>query len=131
MPVETISPLELALNASALSHEGQRPAAILALAVHSPTVGWVLLSPGAAPPAWIDPAAARAAAENLRLSDQPFWQALLAAWAESGAHQAWFLGGTLPDWQGVPLAAVVILDTGDLSAAERIGQGLLQAAIQP
>jgi hypothetical protein len=37
----------------------------------------------------------------------------------------WYLGGTLPEWIGTPVVAVVLLENGDVELAQAIGQGVL------
>ncbi len=44
---------------------------------------------------------------------------------------SWSLGGTLPDWQGAPLAVVVLLEENDTTTTGIIGQTLLEAATKP
>jgi len=64
------------------------------------------------------------------VSGQPFWQ--WNAWATQ-ANQvcSWSMAGTLPDWQGAPVAVVILLEENDLTSAEFFGQTMLQSATNP
>jgi cell division protein FtsW (lipid II flippase) len=125
-----VSPLQMALAAATLSNNGIRPAPRLAMAVNTPAQGWVIL------PALSDPVQAlpaegpRQTAQALMLSGQPFW-----GWSTSAPSVeksfTWYLGGTLPDWQGTPLAVVVLLEENNASLAQLIGTNLLQTATSP
>jgi hypothetical protein len=129
-PADHASPLEMAAAAAVWSAGGLRPAPQLALAVRTPKAGWVLL-PGIAPVTGMSSEAARALAEAHILETLPFWQVTAQATDFTGQTFTWFLGGTVPGWQGVSLAAVVLLEQPDLISAQQIGQAVLQSAIQP
>lgn len=125
-----VSPLQMALAAATLSSDGVRPAPRLVMAVDTPAQGWVIL-PALSEPVTVFPSANAAdTAQALMVSGQPFWQwnALVTQ-----VNQAffWSLGGTLPDWQGAPLAVVVLLEENDPGAAVLIGQTLLEAVTHP
>jgi hypothetical protein len=44
---------------------------------------------------------------------------------------SWYLAGTLPNWQGAPLAVVVALEENNRPQASLIGRSLLEKAVQP
>jgi cell division protein FtsW (lipid II flippase) len=124
------SPLQMVLAAATLSNDGIRPAPRLAMAVNTPTQGWVVL-PALSQPVIVFPAAGVAeTAQALMVSGQPFWQWNGHADQENKTF-TWSLGGTLPDWQGTPLAIVVLLEESNSARAALIGQTLLGAATQP
>jgi cell division protein FtsW (lipid II flippase) len=126
-----VSPLQMALAAAALSADGLQPAPRLALAVNTPQAGWVILPPEGAPTQALPPGGAAAAARALALTDFPLWQSVAVANDPAGQPVTWYLGGTLPDFQGAPLAVAVLLEANDPTLAEAIGQTLLKAALQP
>ena len=43
----------------------------------------------------------------------------------------WFLGGTLPEWGGSPLAVVVLLEENQPAEAQHIGRALLAYYVTP
>ena len=49
----------------------------------------------------------------------------------TGKSVTWYIGGTLPDWSGSPLAIAVLLEQDNPTLAAEIGRKTLQAAMQP
>jgi cell division protein FtsI/penicillin-binding protein 2 len=125
-----ISPLQMVLAAATLSSDGVRPGPRLAMAVDTPTQGWVIL-PALSEPATVFPSTSAAdTAQALMVSGQPFWQ-WTARVTQANQTFSWSLGGTLPNWQGAPLAVVVLLEENDPGRASLIGQNLLETATHP
>ncbi|KAF0107325.1 MAG: cell cycle protein [Anaerolineaceae bacterium] len=125
-----VSPLQMALAAAALSNDGVRPAPRLAMAVDTPAQGWVVL-PALSDPVQAFPAeGANQTADALMVNGQPFWEWVALVRTADGAF-AWYLGGTLPDWQGTPLAVVVLLEEDSSLLAQSIGRALLKLTVQP
>jgi cell division protein FtsW (lipid II flippase) len=124
------SPLEIAAEAASLSAGGLRPTPRLALAVRTPKAGWVLFPETKYTTAMSEDAAA-AFASTHTAEALPFWQMIEQATEYTGQSFTWYMGGTLPGWQGVSLAAVVLLEEFDPISAQQIGQAVLQSAIQP
>jgi hypothetical protein len=120
----------MALAASALSDKGLRPAARLAIAVDTPTQGWVILPPLNQPVRVLSASSASAVTRALMVKGQPLWQWSGVA-GTANKPDAWALAGTLPGWQGTPLAVVVLLEDANNQWAAYIGQQMLLAAMQP
>jgi cell division protein FtsW (lipid II flippase) len=125
-----LSPLQMAVAAACLSHDGIRPAARIALAVKTPMQGWVVLPALGRSEQVFAPDLILAAMDQLAVPGRPYWQ-----WTSTGRADekpvTWFVAGTLPNWQGTPLTIVVVVEENQSSAARLIGQGLLQEATQP
>jgi hypothetical protein len=125
-----LSPLQAALAAAALSHNGLRPPPRLAMAVKTPAQGWVVLPPLSEAVQALPASVTTATAQKLLVEGQPFWQ-----WGglagQTNKTLSWSLAGTLPDWQGTPLAVAVLLENSDQQWAAHIGQQLLDTALQP
>jgi cell division protein FtsW (lipid II flippase) len=125
-----LSPLQVALAAATLSDNGIRPAPRLAMAVKTPSQGWVVLPPLTNPVQALSESAALSAAQALMVKSQPFWQ-----WSgltgQGEKTVSWALGGTLPDWQGMPMTVVVLLEDPSQQWAAYLAQQLLEEAIQP
>jgi cell division protein FtsI/penicillin-binding protein 2 len=132
-----VSPLQMALAASGLSNAGIRPAPRLVMAVNTPQSGWVML-PGTSEPEEMLPGSdANATASSLADDQLPIWQVVSSgdegvgnSW-EAKPGYSWFIGGTLPEWPGVPLAIAVLLEEEDPQRVLEMGQALLQAAMKP
>jgi hypothetical protein len=125
-----VSPLQMVLAAAALSNEGIRPAPRLAMAVDTPAQGWIILPALTNPATAFSAANAANAAQSLMVKGQPFWQWNSAA-NEEPLSFSWSLGGTLPDYKGVPLAVVVLLEENNVNVAGLIGRTLLENAASP
>jgi hypothetical protein len=121
-----VSPLQMALAAAAMSNNGILPPPRIALATNTPQQGWVIL-PALGKPVEVLPAPfARETA--LELADNnPYWSHTSVS---GDAALTWYQAGTLPDWNGTPLALVVLLEENNISAASQIGQDLLEVALQ-
>jgi len=122
-----VSPLQMALAAAAMSNNGIRPPARIALAANTPQQGWVVLpalgrSVDALPSPFARETTRELAGEN------PYWSFVGAAIDTS---QTWYLAGTLPDWSGTPLALVVLLEEDNSFNANKIGKALLEKALKP
>jgi len=120
----------MAAVAAAMSVGGMRPTPRLALSVRTPQAGWVLL-PVSTPTMLLSAAEAAAFADDHTAQTLPIWQLTEQALEINGQTFTWYLGGTLPGWQGVPLAAVVLLEEYDPISAQQIGQAVLQSAVGP
>ncbi|HEY2980203.1 MAG TPA: FtsW/RodA/SpoVE family cell cycle protein [Anaerolineales bacterium] len=125
-----VTPLQVALAAAALSNHGTVPAPRIALAVNTLQEGWVILPALDMAVQAIPARAADEAARSLVSGSQPFWQHLGQA-TPGDAVVTWFIGGTVPDWQGTPLTLVVLLEENNTFLAQHIGDELLQASINP
>lgn len=125
----SISPLQMSLAVAALTNDGNRPSPLLAIAVNTPHQGWVILPND--PPASVFPeAAANNLTRMLATSNLPLWDAVANAKTSAG-DITWYLAGSLPDWQGTPLALALVLEADDPDLAQQIGLNLLRATIEP
>lgn len=126
-----VSPLQMALAAASLSGGGLLPAPCLATAVNTPQAGWVVLPPLSETRRVFTPQAAEQTAKYLAQPGLLMWNSVALALGGDGNGYTWYLGGTLPSWQGVPLAVAVMLETADPQMAYDIGQGVLMSVLQP
>jgi cell division protein FtsW (lipid II flippase) len=127
---DKVSPVQMAAEAAALSAGGMRPAPLLAQAVRTPRAGWVLL-PSVKSTSVMSPAAADAFTRAHTAEGLPVWTVTSSVQNTPVETVTWFVGGTLPGWQGGSLAAVVLLEEEDPLSAGQIGQAVLQSAVAP
>jgi len=120
-----VSPLQMALATAAMSNNGVLPPPRIALATNTPQQGWVILPALGKPVEALPAPFARETA--LELADNnPYWSYTSIS---SNAALTWYLAGTLPDWNGTPLALVVLLEENNRPAASQMGQDLLEIAL--
>jgi len=125
----SVSPLQLALAASAFSNEGVTPAARIVNGYQDPEKNWVTLPTLGNPVQALSAESARKIASLLQISDYPYWQ--VTAWAITDDNKpiTWFLAGTTNHWQGQPLVVVVVLESDSPGDAQNIGTSLIEIAM--
>jgi hypothetical protein len=129
--VPRFSPVQIALGAAAVTSGGLRPAPLLVLAVDTPQAGWVLLPGLEQPDQLVATEIAAQAINELRDLQQVIWYSVAVERAQQEQATTWFTGGTLPDWDGTPLAIAVVLEEDNPALAEDLGRSLLQSAMLP
>ncbi|MGC1377133.1 MAG: penicillin-binding transpeptidase domain-containing protein [Anaerolineales bacterium] len=125
-----VSPLQMALAAATLTDGGIRPSPRLELAVNTQTQGWVVFPSTGKPVTALSASAVQQAIALFSVTGEPFWE---FGSVDRGAQRSisWYLAGTRLNWQGAPLAIVVLLEENDPQQAALIGRGVLEKAIQP
>src|SRR5690606_25628443 len=104
--------------------DGIIPAPRIATAVNTLEQGWVVL-PALSQPTQV------VQADFVNEAILPFVKTGNSYWSHVGQASldetivTWLIAGTLPDWQGVPLALVVVLEENNIPLAEFIGDNLL------
>ncbi len=135
-----VTPLQMALAAAILSNQGTLPAPRLVMSVDTPQSGWVTLPLTTQPQQALPAVNANKAAGALMSGDMPFWQVVASGKGNASSTEAantiypgysWYLGGTSPEWQGVPLALAVILEEDNPQQVQEIGRAMFQSAIIP
>jgi cell division protein FtsW (lipid II flippase) len=122
-----VSPLQMALATAAISNNGIRPPARIALAAKTLQQGWVILPALGDSTEALPGPFARETAKSLA-SENPYWS---FTGTDKETPVTWHLAGTLPDWNGTPLALVVVLEEDNPAAANTIGQNLFASALHP
>jgi cell division protein FtsW (lipid II flippase) len=124
-----VSPLQMAVAAASLSNEGTRPAPRIALAVNTPQQGWVVLPALQTPQTVLDSSSANSTAVELTVKQETYWEYLAVSQA-AGNFVTWYIAGTIPNWQGTPVAIAVLTEGNDARAAQ-VGRQVLHAALNP
>jgi hypothetical protein len=127
----TLSPLQVVLAAAPLSAQGNRPAPQIVLAVDKPQSGWMLLPSMDEPLQSLEPDVANTRAEELATPNKNIWQHLSMTSNDGGQPITWYVGGSLPDWDGTPIVIAIVLEEDNPEAAENIGGKILQQAMMP
>jgi cell division protein FtsW (lipid II flippase) len=122
-----ISPLQVALAAAAISNGDHLPSPQLATAYRSPA-GWVYFPE--AKISKIDNPMISQVRNSLASEEFPGWGAVGRSISSQGSF-SWYLGGTMPEWKGIPLSVALVLEEDAPLDARDIGSGMLLAATTP
>ncbi len=125
-----VTPLQVVQAAAALTNNGSRPNPRLAVSVETPHQGRVILPAGSPVVVFGNQQSVSTAVNRLASQNLPIWQAVSTQQYGSTAY-TWFIGGTLPQWGGTPLAIAVLLEENNPQLAQTIGETILQNALQP
>jgi membrane peptidoglycan carboxypeptidase len=124
----TITPLQMALVAAALSNGGTMPAPRLALSYRSPEGDWIVLPSLSTAQILMTPDEANAITIGYQNPENAATWEIIST--PSNEDLTWYLAGTMTE-QNVPLALVLVLEEQNPSLAEEIGQEVLAAAMGP
>lgn len=118
------SPYQISLIAGSLSNHGILPAGMIAMAVNTPEQGWVVLSSDDQAIRILDADKADSTAQSLLLENTAIWSKTSFA-AANESTITWLIAGTVPDWEGIPVALAVTLEENNPGLAEEIRDALL------
>jgi len=124
----TISPLQMALAAAALTNNGSRPSPQIAAAVLSPEQGWQILPNGDSTLTRLS-GGSDTAVGSLTVQEALYWQSVAVS-KTSDQTVTWYVAGTIPDWKGAPLALALVLEEDNPTEAIQIGQTLLSGSLK-
>jgi len=124
----TVTPLQMALAAAALSNGGTMPAPRLALSYLSPDGDWIILPPLSTPHLLMTPTQAKTISAGYQNPENAaIWEIL---YTPPDEDLTWYLAGTAPlEEQSVPLSLVLVLEEQNQILAENIGRSILESAI--
>ncbi len=129
-----VSPLEIARIAASFSNNGTIPSATTAIAVDTPTAGWILIPPGDLAKSDLDQDAMTSALDAFTIEGTNFWGTVSAVSNGPDQTVTWFVGGTLPSdspqSSRQPLALAILLEQDNLELAREIGIQMLKLASQ-
>jgi hypothetical protein len=108
-----------------LSNDGIRPAANIAQLREDPGDGWFLLPALNEPDMVMSSTAASQALQEFVKTDSQLWELSLVP---VGEELSWYISGTLPQWGGLPLVVVVVLEEDNLPQVVEIGRAVMEAA---
>lgn len=120
-----LTPLQLVLAASAISSGGEMPSPILAESYQLPDGSWKLMQSEIQKISIFSPNTAAKVGTMLAVKDSPAWGVVGQALSSSTQTITWFLGGTNSEWQGVPVAFVVLLERSDPAQAYHLGLSMI------
>ena len=124
-----VSPLQMALAASALTNQGILPAPKIVNAYQNPQGEWITLSKVSQNTQALDENAVLTISNLMKSPDSSHWQTTAVVESQESQDITWFVAGTSSDWQGQPTVVVVVLERKSPAYAENIGVTLLEESI--
>ena len=124
-----LSPMNIAQIAGLITNHGRSHPLVLVTAINSIQAGWVILPEQAEIEQVLPESVADQFSTDLAVNEKPIWQTMARVPNGSDQSYTWFVGGTLPTWNGTPLVVALLLEEGDQVLANRIGQTVLFAAM--
>jgi cell division protein FtsW (lipid II flippase) len=128
---EAITPVQMAVMAATLSHNGTRPAVSLVTAVETPLAGWVILTPLEKENPVISVTSVQTMIDKYAESTQETWSITSVIDKNTDRPITWFVGGTLPTHQDTSFALALVLEESNPELANQIGAELLSSALHP
>jgi hypothetical protein len=107
------------------------------VAVENPQSGWVILPVTEQPQPVLQNLTANNTAHALASSELPIWQVVAEVneitnlSSGNNLGYTWYIGGTLPEWKGAPLAIAILLEENNPHLVQEFGYSMFQKAIYP
>ena len=124
----TVTPLQMALAASAITNGGTLSGARIVNAYLSPDETWMTIPKLGTSTQVLPSETAELTSQFIKVPDLPYWQTMGTQFSVEGDPNTWFIAGTTSDWPGQPITIVVLLETNSIDLAQNIGQSLLNEA---
>ena len=124
-----LSPLQMAEVSAILTNDGKLPHLRLLNSYQNQAANWIAFPGGTDPVLTMDALTARKIKTTLQANNQPYWFNLGQVTNQDGSIYTWFMGGTMPEWSGTPLALAIILEEDNPTKALALGQALLTRTI--
>jgi cell division protein FtsW (lipid II flippase) len=122
-----ITPLQMAVAASSFSNPGTLSSPLLSYAVQTPHQGWVILPKNQS--IKITELTTVNQSDLLAPNQENFWT-IMGKGTRSEGPVIWYVSGTTPNWNGMPLMVVVLLEENSPAAARQLGEQILFQALQ-
>jgi cell division protein FtsW (lipid II flippase) len=123
-----VTPLQIALAASAITNGGTLSSARIVNAYLSPEETWMTIPKLGESTQVLSSETAELTSQIIKVPDLPYWQSMGTQFSAEGDPSTWFIAGTTSDWPGQPITIVVLLETDTIDLAQNFGQSLLNEA---
>jgi hypothetical protein len=115
----------MALLAAAVTNGGMQPTPKLVNSYQSDNGAWVAFGGDVSAVEVFSTELAFQIRKRFLAESQPIWYLNGHAGLESGETLTWYIGGTTPEWVGVPLAIAVAIEGSNPALSQQIGRQLL------
>jgi hypothetical protein len=119
----------MVLATASLSNSGIKPAPQITILYQDSNGSSDTIPPLASPEQVFTATEANTTTTELQSSSGQYWETVGTAASGETDTLAWYLGGTLANHQGTPLAVVVLLENGQADTALHIGSTVLSSAL--
>jgi len=120
-----VSPLQVVRAAATLSSRGNLPNPSITSAVNLAGDEWTVFPSNEESQQVFASVNADGVAKLIADDTLPIWHVV-----SRDQNVTWYMAGTLPDWSGVPLSLVVVLEEDQPERAFQIGREMMEAALQ-
>jgi cell division protein FtsW (lipid II flippase) len=124
-----VSPLQVAIAASALSNEGSLVAPRIVIGYENLEATWVTMPKLGSGSTALTSTQADELTALLEVGSTPQWQSTSSTETEEGDPLTWFVAGSSANWQGQPFVVAVALEADQPDLAAHIGLSLLDKAM--
>jgi len=118
-----LSPLQVARAAAIFSQSGILPYPRIAMAVNTPSQGWVVLASRESKKV-IGAENANKISSLMSRMDIPVWD-IVSNVKQDELNISWFVSGTLPEWQSTPIIFALVLEDSQPQIARINGRKLM------
>jgi hypothetical protein len=123
------SHLQIAWIATVISNAGLQPAPKLVTGYALTQDNWQVF-PVLAPPRRVMTATeVDQIVANFDYTQEIFWEVIQNIATTPASHVTWYVGGTIPGWEGRSLTLTVLLEDASQDDAQQIGQAILKTVI--
>lgn len=123
------SPLQIAWIATAISNRGLQPGPKLVTGYAITQDNWQVLPVLEPPKRVLPPDAAEQIASQFDTALETFWELVYVIRSEPNSSVSWYVGGTIPGWDGRSLSLVVLLEGLHQDEVQQVGQAILKTVI--
>ena len=120
-----VTPLQMALMAAAITNGGMQPTPKIVNSYQSESGAWTAFGGNKSAVEALNSALALQIRKTLTAENQPIWFLNGHAPLLEGGTLTWYIGGTTPQWVGVPLAIAVAVEGNQAELTQQIGSQLL------
>jgi len=125
-----VSPLQMAMAASALSNDGILPGPRIVNAYENPFGDWITIPKLEENTVALPQSQANTLIDAIQGLNATHWEITGSAMTVSEEPVTWYVAGTSNQWDGQPTVVVVVLEQNAPFLAQRIGQSILEEALQ-
>lgn len=122
-----VSPIQMALITASFTNDGIIPKPVLVNSYLDVNGNWLAFPHDLKSVQTVPDYASNQIIDFLADESKPIWFSIGHVLNDNEEGITWYLGGTLPDWQGSPLSVAIVLESNNPALVQKIGSQLLTA----